>query len=93
VLWALGVCLIFPAAMSAAGENPVRPADALAVVSTAGYAGILLGPPVIGLLADHVGLGGALLVVPVLGIAIAVLAPVLRPVPSERRPAPEGARG
>jgi len=48
---------------------------------------------VIGLLADHVGLGGALLVVPVLGIAIAVLAPVLRPVPSERRPAPEGARG
>jgi predicted MFS family arabinose efflux permease len=81
VLWALGVCLVFPAAMSAAGENPVRPADAIAVVATFGYAGLLVGPPLIGPLAEHVGLGRALLVLPVLGAAITLLAPAARPVP------------
>jgi MFS family permease len=79
VLWALGVCLIFPAAMSAAGESPVRPGDAIAVVATFGYGGLLVGPPMIGVLADHVGLGRALLVLIALGVAIAVLAPAARP--------------
>ena len=78
-LWALGVCLIFPTAMSAAGEVPDRPTGAIAAVATVGYAGFLLGPPAIGLLADHVGLGRALLILPVLGVAIAVLAPAVRP--------------
>jgi predicted MFS family arabinose efflux permease len=76
--WALGVCLIFPATISAAGESPDRPTDAIAAVSTVGYAGILVGPPVIGILADHVGIGRALLVLPVLAVAIAVLAPAVR---------------
>jgi fucose permease len=79
VLWALGVCLIFPAAMSAAGESPVRPSDSIAVVATFGYGGLLVGPPMIGVLADQLGLGRALLVLLVLGVAIAVLAPAARP--------------
>jgi predicted MFS family arabinose efflux permease len=36
-LWALGVCLVFPAAVSAGGEAPERPADAIAAVTTIGY--------------------------------------------------------
>jgi predicted MFS family arabinose efflux permease len=81
-LWALGVCLVFPAAVSAGGEAPYRPADAIAAVTTIGYGGFLLGPPLIGLLADQVGLGRALLVLLVLAAGIAVLAPAVR----SRRP-------
>jgi fucose permease len=77
-LWALGVCLVFPAAVSAGGEAPERPADAIAAVTTIGYGGFLLGPPLIGLLADQVGLGRALLVLLVLAAGIAALAPAVR---------------
>jgi predicted MFS family arabinose efflux permease len=83
-LWALGVCLVFPAAVSAGGEAPYRPADAIAAVTTIGYGGFLLGPPLIGLLADQVGLGRALLVLLVLAGGIAALAPAVR---SRRSPA------
>jgi predicted MFS family arabinose efflux permease len=77
--WALGICLVFPAAMSAAGETPRRPTDAIAAVSTVGYAGLLVGPPLVGFLADQVGIGRALLVLTVLGAVISVLAPAVRP--------------
>jgi len=83
-LWALGVCLVFPAAVSAGGEAPERPADAIAAVTTIGYGGFLVGPPLIGLLAEQVGLGRALLVLLVLAGGIAVLAPAVR----SRRPQP-----
>jgi predicted MFS family arabinose efflux permease len=83
-LWALGVCLVFPAAVSAGGEAPERPQDAIAAVTTIGYGGFLVGPPLIGLLADQVGLGRALLVLLVLAAGIAVLAPAVR----SRRPQP-----
>jgi fucose permease len=89
VLWAVGVCLVFPAAVSAGGEAPYRPADAIAAVTTIGYGGFLLGPPVIGLLADRVGLGRALLVLLVLAAGIAALAPAVR----SRRPLPAPAAG
>jgi predicted MFS family arabinose efflux permease len=92
VFWAFGVCLIFPAAISAAGESPDRPTDAIAAVSSIGYGGILVGPPLIGILADHIGLGRALLVLVVLAAAISVLAPAVRPippVPAARQPTPE----
>jgi fucose permease len=81
-LWALGVCLVFPAAVSAGGEAPERPADAIAAVTTIGYGGFLLGPPLIGLLAEQAGLGRALLVLLVLAAGIAALAPAVR----SRRP-------
>ena len=81
-LWALGVCLVFPAAVSAGGEVPERPQDAIAAVTTIGYGGFLVGPPLIGLLAEQVGLGRALLVLLVLAAGIAALAPAVR----SRRP-------
>ena len=79
VLWGAGVALVFPAAMSAGGEQPGRAADGIATVSTIGYGGFLLGPPLIGLLANEIGLGTALWVLVPLGVAIAVLAPVVSP--------------
>jgi predicted MFS family arabinose efflux permease len=90
VLWALGVCLVFPAAVSAGGEAPERPQDAIAAVTTIGYGGFLIGPPLIGLLAEQVGLGRALLALLVLAAGIAVLAPAVRsrrPQAAETQPA------
>ena len=59
-IWGLGVAVVFPAAMSAAGEDPVHGPDAIAAVSTIGYGGFLVGPPMVGVLAQHIGLGNAL---------------------------------
>jgi MFS family permease len=85
VLWGLGTALIFPAAMSAGGETPGRPSDGIAVVSTIGYGGFLLGPPLVGLLADRTGLGQALLVLVVLAVGVVVLAPSTAPLKVDRR--------
>jgi MFS family permease len=79
VFWGVGTALVFPAAMSAGGEQPGRAADGIAAISTIGYGGFLLGPPLIGLLAQQVGIGTALWILPVLGLAIAALAPVVAP--------------
>jgi len=71
-LTGLGVANMFPAAMTraglAAGPNGV------ALASTLGYAGFLLGPPAIGFLAGSVSLGAGLTTVSVLALAAAVLA-------------------
>ena len=85
VLWGLGTALIFPAAMSAGGESPGRASDGIAVVSTIGYGGFLLGPPLVGLLAEQTGLGHALLVLVVLAAGVVLLAPATAPLKSTRR--------
>jgi len=79
LLWGAGVALVFPASMSAGGETPGRAADGIAAVSTIGYGGFLVGPPLIGLVANQVGLGTALWVLPVLALGIVLLAPVVSP--------------
>jgi len=64
--------------MSAAGEVPGRGSRAIAVVSTIGYGGFLVGAPLIGFLAHMMPLDRALLAVAVLVLLIAVLAPAAR---------------
>jgi MFS family permease len=76
--WGLGLSVVFPSAMSAAGEVPGRGGRAIAVVSTIGYGGFLLGAPLIGFLAHQMPLDRALLAVAVLVLLIAILAPVAR---------------
>jgi MFS family permease len=76
--WGLGLSVVFPSAMSAAGEVPGHGARAIAVVSTIGYGGFLLGAPLIGLLAHMMPLDRALLSVAVLVLLVAILAPVAR---------------
>lgn len=86
--WGLGLAVVFPSGISAAGEIPGRGSQAIATVSTIGYGGFLLGAPLIGTLAHAIPLMDALLVVAGAAIAIAVVAPALR----ERHtpaPAPE----
>jgi MFS family permease len=76
--WGLGLSVVFPSAMSAAGEVPGRGSRAIAVVSTIGYGGFLVGAPLIGFLAHMMPLDRALLAVAVLVLLIAVLAPAAR---------------
>lgn len=74
-----GFSIVFPAALSAAGRTEGMAAGpALAAVSTAGYTGFLIGPPVIGFAAELLGLGGALYIVVILSAAIVLLAGAVR---------------
>nr|NLD40448.1 MFS transporter [Actinomycetales bacterium] len=60
VLWGVGAGLGFPVGMSAASDDPLKAAARVSVVSTVGYAAFMAGPPVLGLLAEHVGYRSAL---------------------------------
>ena len=88
LLWGAGVAVVFPAAMSRGGEAPGRSADGIAAVSTIGYGGFLLGPPLVGILAEHVGLGDALLSLLVLAAGIVVLSAAAAPA-RDADPTPE----
>jgi MFS family permease len=61
-LWGVGASLGFPLGMSAAADDEDRSAIRLSVVSSIGYAAFLGGPPLVGLLADNVGIRYAVLV-------------------------------
>jgi len=67
----LGVANAFPAAMSRVGV--LAGPHGVAIASTLGYGGFLIGPPVIGFLATAVGLGPSLISVSVLGVVGAAL--------------------
>jgi hypothetical protein len=62
-LMGVGLSAVFPLALRASGFAEASPGPALAAVSTVGYGGFLLGPRLIGILAEATGLRGALLVV------------------------------
>lgn len=72
----LGFSTIVPVVFSAAGRaRGTAPAGvALAAVTTTGYFGFLMGPPIIGFAAELMGLRIALWVVVVLSVLIAALA-------------------
>jgi MFS family permease len=55
VAWGLGTALGFPVGMSAGADDPRYAASRISVVSSIGYTAYLAGPPVIGLLGDHLG--------------------------------------
>lgn len=70
-----GLSATVPVVYGAAGRTPGMAAGpALAVASTLGYSGFLVGPPLIGLTAEVIGLPSALVIVAVMGAIIAVLA-------------------
>ncbi len=70
-----GLSLVAPLVYSRAGRTPgVSPAAALAAVATMGYTGFLLGPPIIGAVAQALSLRDALGLIVLLGLAIAALA-------------------
>jgi fucose permease len=79
VVWGLGASLGFPVGMSAAADDPLRAARRVSVVSTIGYTAFLAGPPLLGLLADHIGTLETLLVIAALMIPAALTVFAARP--------------
>jgi MFS family permease len=78
-LMGLGYAVLFPLAFSRAAADPgITPGRAIAAVATLGYGGLLLGPPVIGFIAEATSLRAALITLAVLAALIVALAPHLR---------------
>ncbi|WP_207885207.1 MFS transporter [Pseudomonas sp. 30_B] len=60
----VGLSVVVPILIGAAGNRPgIEPSKGVAAVAGFGYGGLLLGPPLIGFLAEHLGLRLSLLVV------------------------------
>lgn len=89
--WGVGAALGFPVGMSAAADDPRLAPGRVAVVSTLGYTAFLAGPPLLGLLADHVGYREALLAVVVPTAISLLLVGVTRPLADGAAAAPEAA--
>ncbi len=69
-----GVACIFPLIMSAAARTPgVKPGAGIAAMATAGYTGFLVGPPLIGALAELSSLRVGLAVLAICGVVIVTL--------------------
>jgi predicted MFS family arabinose efflux permease len=73
VLWGGGAALGFPLGMSAAADDPENANARVAAVATMGYFAFLIGPPVIGFIAEGVGILNALIVV-LVAVGVAGLA-------------------
>jgi predicted MFS family arabinose efflux permease len=79
VLVGLGAANVVPVMFSAAGRLPnVPPAISIAAVTTLGYAGLLLGPALIGFVAHATSLPAALAAVAILLLLVAASARVVR---------------
>jgi predicted MFS family arabinose efflux permease len=78
-LWGAGASLGFPLGMSSAADDERRAAVRVSVVSSIGYTAFLAGPPLVGLLADHVGVRDAVLVAAFAGVAGTLLARATAP--------------
>ena len=59
-LWGVGSALGFPLGISALSVDPVMTPARVSVLSTVNYGAALIGPPLLGLIADHIGYHRAL---------------------------------
>jgi len=83
LLWGAGASLGFPIGMSSAADDPARAAIRVSVAGSIGYGAFLAGPPLIGLLAEHLGVLRAMLCV-FGALAIGLIASgATRPLPAE----------
>lgn len=71
-LWGIGASLVFPLGISALSIDPVMTPARVSVLSTVNYGSALIGPPILGLIADHVGYHRALIFV-VLPVCLAIV--------------------
>lgn len=90
LFWGLGSALGFPVAMSAASDDPLHAAARVSVVSTIGYGAFLGGPPLLGLLGEHVGIRHSLLAVLVMVVVSFILTPNVRKPASRAQASVEG---
>lgn len=80
-LWGIGASLGFPLGMSAAGDDPARAAARVSAAATIGYVAFLAGPPILGLISEHIGLLNTLFIVVALVAASGFFSAAARPLP------------
>lgn len=79
-LMGIGYAVIMPLAFNRAANDPnVPPGQAIASVATLGYGGLLIGPPLIGFLAEMLTLRLAFMALLPLAVLIVLLSGALRP--------------
>ncbi|HMI08507.1 MAG TPA: MFS transporter, partial [Flavobacterium sp.] len=70
----LGVSTIVPTVYSVAGKNPnVPPGEALTIVSSVSFLGFLMGPPVIGYIAEMSSLRVSFALIGIFGFIVTLL--------------------
>ncbi|WP_296194045.1 MFS transporter [uncultured Microbacterium sp.] len=90
-LWGAGVSMGFPLGMSAAADDPARAAARVSACATIGYVAFLAGPPLLGFLAEHLGLLNTLFIVAGLVAASGLFSGAARPMkPAQPVPAAQG---
>lgn len=88
LLVGLGLSVVVPIAYSTAGNSPgLAPGVGIGMVTTIGYAGLLLGPPIIGFLADWQDLRVALAFTLMLFVVMLLLSFRFQPSRQTGRPA------
>ncbi|MGG7464853.1 MULTISPECIES: MFS transporter [unclassified Plantibacter] len=88
VLWGVGCSLGFPVGMSAAADDSRNAAARVSAVAMIGYCAFLVGPPLIGMLGDHIGILNALFVVLGLIVLAGLASPAAREASRRRSAAP-----
>lgn len=79
MLVGLGVATIVPTVYNMAGKNPtVPPGEALTIVSSVSFLGFLMGPPVIGHIAEAFGLQFSFAFIGIFGVLIAFMVSKIR---------------
>lgn len=87
-----GVSCIFPLILSAAARTPgIAPSTAIAAMATAGYTGFLVGPPLIGSVAEALSLRVALGFLGLLGVLVVVSGAAVERAAISPRSSPESA--
>lgn len=82
-LWGIGASLGFPLGMSAAADDPAKAAARVSAAATIGYIAFLGGPPVLGVISEHIGLLNTLYILVGLVVASGLASGAAKPLVKE----------
>lgn len=93
-LWGVGASLGFPLGMSAAADDPAKAAARVSAAATIGYVAFLGGPPVLGIISEHIGLLNTLFILVGLVVVSGLFSGAARPLrDDEKTPASSAEQG
>ncbi|WP_226533450.1 MFS transporter [Microbacterium paraoxydans] len=84
-LWGVGASLGFPLGMSAAADDPAKAAARVSAAATIGYVAFLGGPPVLGVISEHIGLLNTLFILVALVVLSGLFSGAARPLRDDEK--------
>jgi predicted MFS family arabinose efflux permease len=84
-LWGIGASLGFPLGMSAAADDPAKAAARVSAAATIGYVAFLGGPPVLGVISEHIGLLNTLFILVALVVMSGLFSGAARPLREDEK--------